>query len=238
MELSIVMPCLNEAEALNASVQEARATMGDLRVNGEVVVVDNGSSDGSASIARLLGARVVTEARRGYGYAYQRGLRAARGEYLVLADADGTYDLGSLEAFLDGLRGGADLVIGSRLRGEIEPTAMPWLNNHVGNPAVSYVVNLAFGTQVSDAYCGLRALSRAAYDKLDLRAGGMEFAVEMIAEAARQGLDIAEVPVVYRRRKGGVSKLRRWKDGGRTMTYVARRALVRRDRSTARGCRP
>jgi glycosyltransferase involved in cell wall biosynthesis len=226
IDVSVVMPCLNEAECIDHVIDEARAGFNEFGVRGEIIVVDNGSTDGSDQIARARGARVVVEARRGYGNAYRTGLDVAVGECLLLSDADGTYDLRGLGEFVAALEAGADLVVGTRLRGRIDVGAMPWLHNHVGNPAISHLMNWAFGTSLSDVYCGIRCMSRAAYEQLDLRASGMEFALEVIVEGARRGLVITEVPVPYRRRKGGASKLRRWRDGCRTLGFVMSRRLA------------
>jgi glycosyltransferase involved in cell wall biosynthesis len=215
VEVSVVLPCLNEADAVGSVVREAFEGLDALGVSGEVIVVDNGSTDSSAAHAAAAGAQVVREARRGYGSAYLAGLRAARGEYVVLADADGTYDLRRLGDLVEPLQEGQrDVVLGSRLRGTIEQGAMPWSHRWIGNPLLTRFLNLVYGIGVSDAHCGIRALRRSAVPRLGLHATGMEFASEMVLKAARNGLEVGEVPVPYRRRKGH-SKLSRYRDAWR-----------------------
>ena len=217
--VSVVLPCLNERDTVGAVVAEALRGIERSGLAGEVVVVDNGSTDGSAEIAGAAGARVVREERRGYGSAYLAGLEAARGEWIVLADADGTYPLDDLRPLVERLEAGSDLVLGSRLRGTIEPDAMPWLHRWVGNPILTGILNLLFRARVSDAHCGLRAVRRSALPALDLRTTGMEFASEMVVKAAKRGLAIDEVPIVYRAR-GGVSKLAPYSDAWRHVRFM------------------
>ncbi|HEV8685941.1 MAG TPA: glycosyltransferase family 2 protein [Gaiellaceae bacterium] len=212
--VSVVLPCLNEEEAVGSVVREALEGLDRLGVSGEVIVVDNGSTDRSAASAEAAGARLVHERRRGYGSAYLAGLAAARGEFIVLADADGTYDLRRLDDLVAPLQEGRDVVLGSRLRGVIEPGAMPWSHRWIGNPVLTRFLNVVYGVRVSDAHCGIRALRRSALPRLDLHTTGMEFASEMVLKAARRGLDVAEVPVPYRRRRGD-SKLSRYRDAWR-----------------------
>jgi hypothetical protein len=219
VEVSIVLPCLNEEATVGAVVDEALAGLRAAGVSGEVIVVDNGSTDRSALIAEEHGARVVREDRRGYGSAYLTGLDSARGELLVLADADGTYPLSDLSALLAPLRAGADLVLGSRFNDSMEPGAMPFLNRWVGNPVLTGTLNLLFRARVSDAHCGLRAVRRDALPVLDLQTTGMEFASEMVVKAAKRGLTIAEVPISYRVR-GGVSKLSPVRDAWRHVRFM------------------
>ena len=188
-------------------------------LTGEVVVVDNGSTDDSAGIAAAHGARVVHEPRRGYGSAYLAGLHAARGDLIVMADADGTYDLTDLKPFVRLLQEGNDLVLGSRFRGRIHRGAMPWLHRRIGNPILTAILNVFFGIRVSDAHCGLRALRRSALPSLHLQATGMEFASEMILKAAKRKLRVAEVPIEYRPRVGE-SKLNTFRDGWRHLRFM------------------
>jgi glycosyltransferase involved in cell wall biosynthesis len=215
----VVLPCLDEAESIQACVQRARAAMDQSGLSGEVLVVDNGSTDGSGALAREAGARVVHEPRRGYGRAYLSGLTAARGRYLVMADGDGSYDLADLPRFVSELENGADVVLGSRLRGKIEPGAMPWLHRRIGNPLLTGILNLFFGTGVSDAHCGMRAFRRALLPRLDLRTTGMEFASEHVIRASKCGLTIREIPIDYRRRVGR-SKLSALTDGWRHLRLL------------------
>jgi hypothetical protein len=218
LELSVVIPCLDEAVTIAACVRRARAMLEDHGIRGEVIVADNGSSDGSSALALEAGARVVLERRRGYGSAYMAGFAAARGEYILMADADLTYDFEDAPRFLAELTAGADLVIGNRM-GNIEPGAMPWLHRYVGNPLLSGLLNALFHTGVDDAHCGMRALRRDALGLLDLRTSGMEFASEMVVRAAKQRLSIRQLPIVYHPR-GGESKLSSFRDGWRHLRFL------------------
>src|SRR6266508_200629 len=195
--VSVVLPCLNEADSVGDVVREAAAALASAGASGEVLVVDNGSTDSSAEVARAAGARVVHERRRGYGAAYLAGFRAATGDVIVMADADNTYDLSALPAFLARIGGGDDLVMGSRFKGHMEAGAMPALHRF-GSPILSGLLNVLYGTGVDDAHCGMRAFKREALERMQLRMQGMEFASEMIVNAARAGLCIGEVPVNYR----------------------------------------
>jgi glycosyltransferase involved in cell wall biosynthesis len=214
-----VLPCLDEEATVADVVREALAGLADARVRGEVIVVDNGSTDGSAAAARNAGARVVEESRRGYGSAYLAGVAAAQGDVLVLADADGTYPVRDLELLLNEVHDGADLVLGSRLKGTLEPRSMPWLHRWIGNPVLTGMLNLFFRAGVSDAHSGMRAVRRSALDMLDLRTTGMEFASEMVVKAAKRGLEIREVPIEYRLR-AGQSKLSPVRDGWRHLRFM------------------
>src|SRR3989441_9607766 len=217
--VSVILPCLNEIESVAAVVREALDAMEEAGVAGEVIVVDNGSTDGSAEAATAAGARVVHERRRGYGAAYLGGFEAASGDVIVMADADGSYDFAALPAFLDRIRDGDQFVMGSRFKGHLEPGAMPWTHRHIGSPILSGLLNLLYHTGVDDAHCGMRAFRRDVLDDLRLRMPGMEFASEMVVNAARSGLRIGEVPVNYRVR-GGRSKLRTIPDGWRHLRFL------------------
>ncbi len=219
LDVSVVIPCLDEEAGVGAVVDDAWAGIEASGRSGEVIVVDNGSTDRSVEVASAHGARVIHEARRGYGSAYGRGLAEARGEVIVMADADGTYRLDTLTAFLDAIDDGADLVLGSRFRGTIHPGAMPWLHRHIGNPVLTAILNAFFGVRVSDAHCGLRAIRRSALLRLDLRATGMEFASEMILKAAKRRLRIGEIPIDYYARHGE-SKLSTFRDGWRHLRFM------------------
>ena len=218
VQVSVVIPCLDEAESIQECVRAARAAIDDGGYEGEVIVVDNGSTDGSGELATAAGARVVDEPRRGYGNAYLAGLAAARGEYLVMLDADLTYDAAELPHFVEALRNGGDLVLGDRME-QIHPGAMPWLHQHVGNPVLTGLLNRLFGTEVKDAHCGMRALRREVLPALDLRTGGMELASEMVIRAAKLNLDIRQFPIEYHPRQGE-SKLSTWSDGWRHLRFL------------------
>lgn len=218
LDVSVVIPCLNEAESIEACVGAARRALdrGDYR--GEVLVVDNGSTDGSGELAAAAGARVVVEPRRGYGNAYLAGLAAARGRYIVMLDADMTYDAGELPRFVAALEDGGDMVLGDRMEG-IQPGAMPWLHRRVGNPVLTGLLNRLFGTEVNDAHCGMRAVRREVLPRLALRTSGMELASEMVIRAAKAGLDIRQFPIEYHPRQGE-SKLSTWSDGWRHLRFL------------------
>jgi len=213
-----VIPCLNEAASIERCVQRAREAMEGQGWHGEVIVADNGSDDGSADLARQAGALVVNEPRRGYGSAYLAGFAAATGDYIVMADADLTYDFGDIPRFVEKLDAGADLVMGNRMRG-IQPGAMPWLHRYVGNPALTGILNLFFRTGVRDAHCGMRAVRREALPRLDLRTTGMEFASEMVIRAGKERLAIEEIPIHYHPREGE-SKLSSFRDGWRHLRFL------------------
>lgn len=220
-ELSVVLPCLNEADTVGVCVTQAMDAMTRLQIAGEVVVVDNGSTDGSAEIARRAGARVVSESHRGYGNALRRGVAEARGRFIIMADADQSYDLSDLQRFVDGLRAGDDLVMGSRLRGRIEPGAMPLLHR-LGNPVLSGILKLFFRGRVSDPHCGMRAFSKEAFQRMRLTSGGMEFASEMVIKAVLAGMRVSDIPITLRP-DGRVSHgphLRSFRDGWRHLRYM------------------
>jgi glycosyltransferase involved in cell wall biosynthesis len=221
MELTILMPCLNEAATVGRCVAKAGEFMRRAGIEGEVLVADNGSDDGSPALARAAGARVVEVAERGYGAALLGGIAAARGRYVVLGDADDSYDFSRLELFLDKLRAGYPLVIGNRFQGGIRPGAMPALHRWLGNPLLSFVGRLFFGARVGDFHCGLRGLERDAVLSLSLKTRGMEFASELIVKATLAGWRIAEVPtVLHPDGRGRPPHLRRWRDGWRHLRFL------------------
>ena len=215
--VSVVVPCLNEAPTIAECVRGAQAALAENGLAGEVIVVDNGSDDGSGDLARAAGATVILEPSEGYGSAYLTGLQAARGEYIVMVDADLTYDLREIPRFVAALEAGAQVVIGNRMAG-IRPGAMPLLSR-IGNPILSSFLNLVHATTVRDVHCGMRALRRDVLPVLDLRATGMEFASEMVIRAARERLDMRELPIQLHPR-AGLSKLSPFRDGWRHLRLI------------------
>jgi glycosyltransferase involved in cell wall biosynthesis len=221
LELTILMPCLNEAETLAACIGKARAFLERSGMAGEIVIADNGSTDGSQEIAHGLGARVVSVPERGYGAALGGGIQAARGRFIIMGDADDSYDFSRLDAYVEQLRAGADLVMGNRFAGGIAPGAMPWLHRYIGNPVLSAIGRLFFGASIGDFHCGLRGFSRAAIVALNLRTAGMEFASEMVVKATQAQLDVREVPTTLV--KDGRSRpphLRSIRDGWRHLRFL------------------
>ena len=220
-ELSIVMPCLNEARTLATCIRKAEASIARLGLDGEVVVADNGSTDGSREIAAELGARVVPVAERGYGNALAAGIEAARGRWVIMGDADDSYDFSELGPLVVRLRAGYDLVVGNRFKGGIRPGSMPWLHEHLGNPVLSFVGRRLFGTPCGDIYCGLRGFDREKIAALDLRSAGMEFAIEMVVKATMRDLRVTEVPTVLSPdAQGREPHLRTWRDGWRSLRLL------------------
>jgi glycosyltransferase involved in cell wall biosynthesis len=218
-EISVVVPCLNEEDAVGAVVDQAWQGIRDSGRTGEVIVVDNASTDRSAEVAAERGAIVVREERPGYGSAYLAGLSVARGDYIVMGDADETYPMRALAPFVERLASGDDLVMGSRFEGTIHGEAMPWLNRHVGNPILTGLLNILFGVKISDAHCGMRAVRRDALEALDLHSTGMEFASEMVFKAFRRELRVSEIPIDYYPRVGE-SKLNRFGDAWRHVRFM------------------
>jgi glycosyltransferase involved in cell wall biosynthesis len=216
--VSVVIPCLNEAENIEECVTAALEAIVRMGVHGEVVVADNNSEDDSVRLAEGAGARVVVEPRRGYGSAYLAGFAASRGRYIVMADADLTYDFKEIPRFVAELEAGAELVMGDRMD-NIQPGAMPWLHQYIGNPILTGLLNLFFRTGINDAHCGMRALRREVLPRLDLRTTGMEFASEMVIRASKENLKIAEFPIEYHPR-GGESKLSSFRDGWRHLRFL------------------
>jgi glycosyltransferase involved in cell wall biosynthesis len=221
LELSIVMPCLNEAETLAVCLNKARKFLESQDIKGEVVVADNGSTDGSQQIAETNGARIVHVPERGYGSALMGGIAAARGRFVIMGDADDSYDFNSLSPFLEKLREGYDVVMGNRFEGGIKPGAMPFLHRYLGNPVLSGLGRLFFHSPIGDFHCGLRGFTKEAYDRMDLRTTGMEFASEMVVKAVLLGLRVTEVPTTLS--PDGRSRrphLRTWRDGWRHLRFM------------------
>ncbi len=220
IELSVVMPCLNEAETLESCIRKARRAIHEANIAGEIIVADNGSSDGSPEIAERLGARVVHVKARGYGNALMGGIAAASGKYIVMGDADDSYDFSQIPRFVEQLRQGADLVMGNRFLGGIQKDAMPLLHRYFGNPVLSWVGRLFFGSPVGDFHCGMRGFRKDACERMELRTTGMEFATEMIVKATLLKMQIAEVPTTLA--PDGRSRpphLRTWRDGWRHLRF-------------------
>jgi hypothetical protein len=220
-ELTILLPCLNEAETLSVCIAKAKGYLARSGVHGEVLVADNGSTDGSQAIAGALGARIVQVPEKGYGAALIGGIEAARGRYIVMGDADDSYDFSDLDGFVERLREGFDLVMGNRFLGGIRPGAMPWKNRYIGNPVLSSAGRLLFSSPIGDFHCGLRGLARDSIRRLGLRTPGMEFASEMVVQATLHGLSIAEVPTTLS--PDGRSRpphLRPWRDGWRHLRFL------------------
>jgi glycosyltransferase involved in cell wall biosynthesis len=220
LELSVVMPCLNEATTLESCIRNAQRVLQEANLGGEVVVADNGSTDGSPDIAERLGARVVHVKAKGYGNALMGGIAAASGKYIVMGDADGSYDFGHVPRFVEKLREGADLVMGNRFRGGIQKDAMPPLHKYFGNPALTRIGRLFFRSQVGDFYCGMRGFRKDAYQKMGLRTTGMEFATEMVVKATLLKLRVTEVPTTLSPDgRNRPPHLRTWRDGWRTLRF-------------------
>lgn len=221
LELSVVIPCLNEAQTIAVCIERAIRAMTEHGIRGEVVVSDNGSTDGSIEISTRAGARVVSCPTRGYGAALQWGFREARGRYLIMGDADQSYDFALLPRFIEEARKGSAFVIGSRLRGRIEPGAMPPLHRFLGTPVLTWILNRLFGTRISDCNCGMRCIDRATFFTLGVVSPGMEFASEMIVKAAVMGVHISEVPIdFYRDRRDRRPHLRPFRDGWRHLRLL------------------
>lgn len=220
-KLTVLIPCLNEADTIAACISKAKKYFQVSGISGEILVADNGSVDGSASISRQHGARVITIAEKGYGSALMGGINAAKGEYIIIGDADDSYDFSQLQSFVDALESGYDLVMGNRFKGGIMPGAMPWLHRYLGNPVLSGLGRLLFCNQVSDFHSGMRGFRRDAISALKLQTTGMEFASEMVVKASLQGLKITEVPVIlYPDGRSRPPHLRTWVDGWRHLRFL------------------
>jgi hypothetical protein len=217
-QVSVVIPCLNEAQSIETCVRSAFAILDEHGIDGEVIVADNDSDDGSGDLAMGAGATVVQEPRRGYGSAYLAGFSAARGKYIITADADETYDFAEIPRFVAALEDGADMVIGNRMN-KIVPGAMPWLHRYIGNPVLSGFLNLLYRSGIHDAHCGMRALRRDTLPRLRLRSTGMEFASEMVVRAVKEELTVTEFDIDYRPREGE-SKLSSFRDGWRHLKLL------------------
>lgn len=220
-KITVLLPCLNEEKTVGSCIYSAKDALKKIGMIGEIIVIDNGSTDRSAEEARNAGAKVIIEPNKGYGNAYLRGFNNTTGDIIVMGDADGTYPFETIPSLIQPiLDGNSDIVIGSRLKGKIFPKAMPWTHKYIGNPLLSFLLNLLFKAGISDAHCGLRAISRPALMKLDLSTPGMEFASEMIIEAKHKELRISEIPIEYHPRKAGQTKMSSLKDGWRHLRFM------------------
>src|SRR6266705_1226706 len=221
VEVSVVMPCLNEANSLAYCVDKAVKAFREAGLTGEVVVADNGSTDGSIQIAEEHGARVIRVAERGYGAALRAGIAGARGPFIIMGDADDSYDFNDVPRFVEKLREGHDIVMGNRFRGEIKPGPMPSLHKYFGNPGLPAVLTTLFPARIGDGYCGMRGFTRSLYDRLDVRSTGMEFALEMIIKAAQIGARISEIPIIlWPDKRGRPPHLRSFRDGWRSLRFM------------------
>jgi hypothetical protein len=222
--LSVIMPCLNEAETLESCIRKARRSFEELGVSGEVVIADNGSTDGSQALAIAAGARVISVEEKGYGCALRAGIEAAEGQWIIMGDSDDSYDFSKIAPFINALSEGYELVMGCRMprgKGTIEKGAMPWKHRWIGNPVLSFIGKLFFKSAVNDFHCGLRGFSKKGYEKMALSTSGMEFASEMVIKSTLQGLKITEVPITLH--KDGRSRpphLRSWRDGWRHLRFM------------------
>ena len=221
VEVSVVIPCLNEANSIGYCVEKALGALQTAGLRGEVVVSDNGSTDGSIELSQRLGARVIHAEQKGYGAALQAGIRASRGQFIVMGDADDSYDFTEVPRFVDAWRKGFDVVMGNRFRGEIKPGAMPWHHKYIGNPVLSGVLNILFRADIGDSHCGMRGFTRAVFDNMDLRSTGMEFASEFVIKATQLGLKITEIPItLWKDKRGRPPHLRSFRDGWRHLRFM------------------
>ena len=221
VELTVLIPCLNEKATIAECITRASSFIKNKDVDAEIVVVDNNSTDNSVDIARQMGAKVISEPRRGYGAALRTGFEAACGKYIIMGDGDCSYDFGNLDPFLERLNSGYDFVIGNRFKGKIHKNAMPFKNRYIGNPFLSLLAGYLFRIELGDFFCGQRGISKVAYERLKLKSSGMEFAFEMIIEAARNELSICEIPIeLHRDGRSDKPRLRPWRDGFQTLKFL------------------
>ena len=219
-EVSVVLPCLNEEESIAFCINMIKTSFGRYGIKGEIIVVDNDSTDNSLAIAKANGAKVVVEKERGYGNAYKAGIAIAQGRYIIMGDSDGTYDFSMIGDFVDALRQGYAFVTGSRKLGEIRRGAMPWFHQYFGNPMLTKLLNFLFHSDYTDVYCGLRGFSKEAYDLIRPISSGMEFNLELAINAAKAKLKICEIPITLSPRVGGKSKLATFSDGWRSLRFM------------------
>src|SRR5215471_1176299 len=221
VDVSVVIPCLNEANSLGSCIEKAQKAFADAGLRGEAVVADNGSTDGSIEIAERNGARVVPVAQRGYGSALKAGIRSARGAFIVMGDADDSYDFSEVPRFVEEWRKGSDVVMGNRFAGEIKPGAMPWHHKYIGNPGLTMLLNVLFRSGIGDSHCGMRGFTRDVFDRMDLRSSGMEFASEFVIKAAQLGAKTSEIPItLWKDKRGRPPHLRSFRDGWRHLRFM------------------
>ena len=221
IEVSVVIPCLNEANSLGLCVSKALLAFQSAGLRGEVVVSDNGSTDGSVELAEKLGARVIHAEQKGYGAALQAGIRASCGQFIVMGDADDSYDFTEVPRFVEAWRKGYDVVMGNRFKGEIKPGAMPWHHKYIGNPVLSAALNVLFHANIGDSHCGMRGFTREVFDKMDLRSTGMEFASEFVIKATQLGVKMTEIPItLWKDKRGRPPHLRSFRDGWRHLRFM------------------
>src|SRR6266436_3139907 len=221
VDVSVVIPCLNEANSIGICVEKAQKAFADTGLRGEVVVADNGSTDGSIDIAEKHGARVIPVAQRGYGSALKAGIRAARGAFIIMGDADDSYDFGEVPRFVEKWREGNEVVMGNRFAGEIKPGAMPWHHKYIGNPGLTALLNLFFHSGVGDTHCGMRGFTREVFESMDVRSNGMEFASEFVIKAAQLGARTSEIPItLWKDKRGRPPHLRSFRDGWRHLRFM------------------
>lgn len=218
-EVSIVLPCLNEEATIGECIKNIKNVFKKENINGEIIISDNNSTDNSIKIAKSLNVKVVYQPLKGYGAACIKGISSSKGKIIVMGDSDATYDFLEIPIFLKSLKKGYDFVIGSRFKGRIKKGAMPWTHQYIGNPFLSGLVNLFFKTKLSDVHCGFRAFTKEAFERMNLKTTGMEFASEMVINASKNKLKICEVPISYNKRKGK-SKLKSFSDGWRHLRFM------------------
>jgi glycosyltransferase involved in cell wall biosynthesis len=221
VDVSVVIPCLNEANSIGICVEKALKAFKEAELRGEVVVADNGSTDGSVEIAQKLGARVIPVEQRGYGSALKAGIRTARGAFIIMGDADDSYDFAEVPRFVAEWRKGSDVVMGNRFAGEIKPGAMPWHHKYIGNPGLTALLNLFFHSGIGDSHCGMRGFTREVFERMDVRSNGMEFASEFVIKAAQLGAKTSEIPItLWKDKRGRPPHLRSFRDGWRHLRFM------------------
>lgn len=227
-DLSIVIPCLNEEKTIAVCIQKCFASFKELNISGEVIVSDNGSTDRTVEIAEQNGAKVVHCVEKGYGNALRCGFESAEGKYVIMGDADNTYDFLEIPLFWNLVTSNTQMITGTRLKGNVEYGAMPFLNRYFGNPFLTFVLNFLYGTKISDSQCGMRLMKKECLDAIEFKTGGMEFASELYVEFVKHGFNITEVPIsLHKDIEGRVPHLRPWRDGLRHLIYLIKARFVK-----------